>query len=65
MSKHALTRTSPKGEPFLGTCLQCGATALPSSAIREECVNPAGFSEDEALLLALDQGEQPKDPSNV
>ncbi len=42
---HALRRTSPKGpgEKFIGTCIKCGKTGLPSSAVTEECDNPAGM----------------------
>jgi uncharacterized OB-fold protein len=50
---HALERTSPKGGPFFGTCLQCGRSNLPISAYREKCENVSRLSEEEALLLVL------------
>lgn len=51
--KHALRRTSPKGGPFLGTCMQCGETGLPSNAVLKPCTNPANLTQDESLLLAI------------
>lgn len=51
---HALNRTSPKGEKFLGTCMKCGRTNLPISAVNEPCENIAGMSEEDALLLAIE-----------
>lgn len=50
---HALNRTSPKGTPFLGTCMKCGRTNLPPSAVNEECDNPAGMTQEAALLSVL------------
>jgi len=50
---HALSRTSPKGGPFIGTCMKCGQRDLPISAVGKPCVNPANLSQDDALLLAI------------
>lgn len=50
---HALTRTSPKGGPFIGTCMKCGTKDLPLSRMHEQCVNPAGLTQEETLLLAI------------
>lgn len=36
---HSLTRTSPKGTRFLGRCIRCGKTNLPSAAAKEPCEN--------------------------
>lgn len=55
---HAIERTSPKGEPFRGTCYQCGKTDLPMSAALMYCENVARLTEDESIDLAI-QG-QPK-----
>jgi len=44
--KHTLERTSPKGEDFVGRCVNCGLTDLPGSAIWEEC--------SKSLLEAID-----------
>jgi len=51
---HAIERTSPKGGPFLGTCMRCGRTDLPGSAVAEPCENIAGMTDDEALLVAIE-----------
>ena len=57
---HALIRTTPKGEPFLGTCLLCGTPALPMRAALEPCPNQRGLSQDEALTEAMERDhEQP------
>jgi hypothetical protein len=50
---HAIERTSPKGGPFLGTCMRCGRTGLPMSAVTEPCENVAGMTDDEVLLTAI------------
>jgi len=56
---HAIERTSPKGpgQEFIGTCWQCGKTGLTWADAAEECENPAGLTEDESLLMALDKPE--------
>jgi hypothetical protein len=51
---HAIERSSPKGGPFLGTCMRCGRTNLPMAAARQPCENTAGMTDDEALLMAVD-----------
>ncbi len=53
---HALTRTSPKGGPFIGTCMKCGATDLTIEKMKEPCVNPGDLSEDEVLIMAIKGG---------
>jgi hypothetical protein len=54
--KHALVRTSPKGpgKPFLGTCTICGRKNLTVRESAEECDNPRGLSEGEALGEVID-----------
>jgi hypothetical protein len=51
--KHALSRTSPKGGPFLGKCFKCGREDIPLSD-NTECVNPAAITDDEALIIAIE-----------
>ncbi len=36
---HSLKRTSPKGGPFIGTCINCGKTDLPLARANEDCKN--------------------------
>jgi hypothetical protein len=50
---HALERTSPKGQAFLGQCTKCGVKNLRLSEMHGHCVNPASITEAEALILAL------------
>lgn len=57
--KHAISRTSPKGGPFVGTCFKCGMENLPAEAARWPCANPGNVSQDEALLMAV------KGPTNA
>jgi hypothetical protein len=52
---HALIRTSPKEEPFLGYCVKCGKPDLPMTAVREPCRNTARLTESEALFQVLQQ----------
>lgn len=51
--RHALNRTSPKGQPFIGTCVRCGRTGLTAKRANEECDNPSQMTADEALLAVL------------
>jgi hypothetical protein len=51
-SAHSLQRTSPKGEDFVGRCVQCGKPDL-RSPFEGECPNPEGVTQDEALLRAI------------
>ena len=54
-NSHALTRTSPKGQPFIGTCMKCGTPNLTmAQAMRGGCVNPANFTQEETLLIAIE-----------
>ena len=55
MTYHALSRTSPKGGPFIGTCLKCGVPNLPMSATRLECENVRGISDGAVLIELLEQ----------
>lgn len=51
---HALTRTSPKGGPFLGTCFRCGVENLPAEAVSWPCENIANLTGDEVILHAIE-----------
>lgn len=50
---HALERTSPLGERFIGTCIQCGKTSLTIGQMGEQCDNLRGLTQDQALLEVL------------
>lgn len=56
MSTHGLERTSPKGGPFVGRCVYCGADGLPMSAALEAC--PTAPAQDQQVLDAI----QPSTP---
>ena len=51
--KHFLNRTSPKGQPFVGTCPACGTEKLTLEALKEDCPNQRGLSHDEAFMDAI------------
>jgi hypothetical protein len=61
MIYHAIERTSPKGTRFVGTCWQCGRTGLSMDAVREECDNPAGMTQNESLFRAIEGNDPPDD----
>jgi len=50
---HALTRTSPKGGPFIGRCFRCGLENLPAEAVTQPCINTANLSAAETILHAV------------
>ena len=50
---HALERTNPKGQPFIGQCTLCGAAGLKLSQMSEHCPNPANLTQSDALNVAL------------
>jgi hypothetical protein len=54
VSTHAIERTSPKGETFIGTCFKCGRTGLTDADMDDPCENIAGISEDDALIMAIE-----------
>ena len=55
---HALIRTSPKGERFIGTCMKCGVSGLTIKDMGSPCENVAGMSDEDALLEALKDEER-------
>ena len=48
-----INRTSPKGQPFVGTCAACGKTGLTWEHMKEECENVRGLSQEEAVIEAI------------
>ena len=52
--KHSIHRTSPKGEPYVGFCPQCGKTGLTPADMNGECENPRGDTQEDALLRAIE-----------
>lgn len=50
---HSLRRTSPKGKPFIGTCVLCGEEGLTPDDCTDECPNLRGLTPDEALVEAV------------
>lgn len=54
MITHALYRTSPKGAPFLGTCMRCGRQNFTSADARLVCDAPNPLTDEEALSLLLE-----------
>lgn len=50
---HALHRTSPKGQPFVGTCIQCGDTMPLADMHKTPCQNHIALSEGDAIKIAL------------
>jgi len=53
--RHPLVnRTSPKGQPFVGTCAACGKTGLTFKAMNEDdCPNQRGLTNEQALIEAV------------
>jgi len=58
---HALTRTSPMGGPFIGTCMKCGTPGLTIADMGKDCPNISGMTDEEALLLAISTPEDDED----
>jgi len=50
---HALERTSPKGQSFIGYCTKCGKRDLPMSAVQEDCPADGVVSDAQALVDIL------------
>lgn len=51
---HSIERTSPKGQPFIGTCVLCGTPNLTTGDALKACPNQRGLTEDEALVQAIE-----------
>lgn len=56
MMSHSLRRTSPKGGPFIGTCIKCGVENIPLDRMFTPCANPADLSLAETLMLSIEGG---------
>lgn len=55
--QHALLRTSPKGQDFVGRCMNCGATDVTwEEFCTKECPNPAGVTQGQSVLDAIRGG---------
>jgi len=54
--KHPLVnRTSPKGQPFVGTCAACGRRGITLEQTRTDgdCENFRGMTQEDALVEAV------------
>ena len=51
--KHHIKRTSPKGEPFLGTCILCGQTNLKSQDALKDCPNTRDLTAEQAMVEVI------------
>lgn len=49
----ALSRTSPKGGPFVGRCLACGQDGLTLRDMHKPCANPANLTQGDLLGMAI------------
>ena len=49
---HSLERTSPKGQDFVGRCVQCGTTGLTTPF--GECKNPNKITVGDAIIAAIE-----------
>lgn len=56
---HALQRTNPLGDPFVGECTLCGEQGLTSRDVNKPCENPLRVTEEDALLAAIERAERP------
>jgi len=50
---HAIERTSPKGQKFIGACWQCGQTGLTLADAQKPCENIAALTEEESMIMAV------------
>lgn len=54
IERHALTRTSPKGDSFFGTCTKCGKRNVTIvDSMTKVCPNTKGKTQDESLMEAI------------
>lgn len=53
MAAHAIQRTSPYGERFVGVCSKCGKRGLTFRDLNEECENVRGVDDAQALLESM------------
>lgn len=57
MMGHSLKRTSPKGGPFIGACINCGKADIPLVRANDDCKNWTNRTADENLLHAIRGGQ--------
>jgi hypothetical protein len=50
---HSLKRTNPKGEIFIGECVQCGAKGLAMGDAFKPCPNPSRITVEQSILGAI------------
>lgn len=50
---HALERTSPRGGPFIGRCIKCGAKDLGMVAALKDCPADTLVSNEAAFIQAI------------
>lgn len=51
---HGLRRTSPKGQPFIGTCTLCGQQNMTvRDAMTTECPNQRGLTAERSLIEGI------------
>jgi len=55
MNTHAIKRTSPKGQDFMGRCIYCGSTELKAMAAKEPCPKAPGHSQQVLDMIILDR----------
>jgi hypothetical protein len=58
MAHLLVNRTSPKGEPFIGTCAACGKTGITFDNTDEYCENQRGLTQEQAVLEAIEGEEE-------
>lgn len=51
---HALERTSPKGQKFVGYCTKCGKENLSLASMPEPCPADRLDSDEAALIRAIE-----------
>ena len=56
---HALTRTSPFGERFVGRCDKCGQEGFGMGGALEPCPMDHLVSDEQALLDCLSRDDEP------
>lgn len=54
---HALERTSPKGEEFVGVCVKCGQEGLSMAEIYEDCPRWYELTNEEWEALIIGRNE--------
>lgn len=59
---HAITRTSPKGGPFIGKCIKCGQEGLGLGSPLEACPADGIVSNEQALFNLIDGKFEAREP---